>query len=173
MLQQREQGCAILLVSEDLDELLALSDRIAVMYEGEIVSTLCQQDYDLETIGLMMTGSYHHPDPTPDHRLDDTPPDDSCIESENAGGVASTASEFEQLGSASLTPSRVEDKEGGSLESERAESETLTPSSRRRWEGDEGGGSLDPESRQTPESEKDRVLRKVLGDKYKNQGGGK
>ena len=143
-----------------------------------------------------MTGSYHHPDPTPDHRLDDTPPDDSCIESENAGGVASTASGSDQLGSTPLTPSRVENKEGGSLESERAESETLTPSSRRRWEGDEGGGSfdsdssgstsftpsgvrdedsgsLDPESPQTPESEKDRVLRKVLGDKYKNQGGGK
>ncbi len=35
LLQQREQGCAILLVSEDLDELLALSDRIAVMYEAK------------------------------------------------------------------------------------------------------------------------------------------
>ena len=55
LLQQREQGCAILLVSEDLDELLALSDRIAVMYEGEVVNTLCQEDFDLETIGLMMT----------------------------------------------------------------------------------------------------------------------
>ncbi len=63
LLQQREQGCAILLVSEDLDELLALSDRIAVMYEGEIVSTLCQEEFDLDTIGLMMTGSYQNPTP--------------------------------------------------------------------------------------------------------------
>ena len=178
LLQQREQGCAILLVSEDLDELLALSDRIAVMYEGEIVSTLCQEEFDLETIGLMMTGSYQNPDPTSDHRLDDTPPNGSYYETEGVGSAASTPSQD------CLRPgcsSQVGSKEGGSLESEGAESESLTPSSRRRWEGDEGGGSFNSteEKPTTPddpilgESEKERVLRKVLGDKYKNQGGGK
>ncbi|NLW71945.1 MAG: ABC transporter ATP-binding protein [Chloroflexi bacterium] len=57
LLEERTQGSAILLVSEDLDELLSLSDRIAVMYEGEIVGTLNQKDADINTIGLMMTGS--------------------------------------------------------------------------------------------------------------------
>lgn len=56
LLNEREQGCAILLVSEDLDELLSLSDRIAVMYEGEIVGLLDAKDADLNTIGLMMMG---------------------------------------------------------------------------------------------------------------------
>ena len=37
LLQQRETGAAILLISEDLDEIFALSDRIAVMYEGRIM----------------------------------------------------------------------------------------------------------------------------------------
>jgi simple sugar transport system ATP-binding protein len=57
LLNQREQGCAILLVSEDLDELLSLSDRIAVMYEGQIVGVLCSEDFDITQIGLMMTGT--------------------------------------------------------------------------------------------------------------------
>lgn len=57
LLQQRQQGCAILLVSEDLDELLALSDRIAVMYEGEIAGLLCSEEFDINRIGLMMTGT--------------------------------------------------------------------------------------------------------------------
>ena len=57
LLEERTQGSAILLVSEDLDELLSLSDRIAVIYEGEIVGTLNQKDADINTIGLMMTGS--------------------------------------------------------------------------------------------------------------------
>jgi simple sugar transport system ATP-binding protein len=151
LLQQREQGCAILLVSEDLDELLALSDRIAVMYEGEIVSTLCQEEFDLDTIGLMMTGSYQNPDSTPPDQLDESLiplHEEERLESGEGGGSSGS----EEAGSVSLTPSRVDD---------------------------DGGGSLDPESYPTPddaipgESEKERVLRKVLGDKYKNQGGGK
>src|SRR5690606_31162708 len=57
LLNQRAQGCAILLVSEDLDELLSLSDRIAVMYEGHVVGTICSGDFDINQIGLMMTGT--------------------------------------------------------------------------------------------------------------------
>ena len=37
LIEQRKEGAAILLISEDLDEILALSDRIAVMYEGQIM----------------------------------------------------------------------------------------------------------------------------------------
>ncbi len=54
LLAQREAGAAILLSSEELEELFALSDRIVVMYEGEIVGEVTE--HDTEAIGLMMTG---------------------------------------------------------------------------------------------------------------------
>lgn len=56
LMQQRSDGVAILLISEDLDEILALSDRIAVMYEGEIVGVVHRDDAHMETLGLMMAG---------------------------------------------------------------------------------------------------------------------
>jgi general nucleoside transport system ATP-binding protein len=55
LLEQRATGVAILLISEELDELLALSDRICVIYEGRIVGEV--GDDDVERLGLMMTGS--------------------------------------------------------------------------------------------------------------------
>jgi len=45
-----------LLISEDLDEILALSDRIAVIYEGEIMGIVPADEADVEEIGLMMAG---------------------------------------------------------------------------------------------------------------------
>lgn len=57
LLEEREQGGAVLLVSEDLEELLSLSDRVAVMYEGEVVGVLNQKDAEINKVGLMMTGS--------------------------------------------------------------------------------------------------------------------
>lgn len=54
LLQQREAGAAILLSSEELEEILALSDRVLVLYEGEIVGDLTHSD--MQEIGLMMTG---------------------------------------------------------------------------------------------------------------------
>lgn len=57
LLEQRASGVGILLISEDLDELLMLSDRIAVMYEGEIAGEVSADDADLERIGLMMGGT--------------------------------------------------------------------------------------------------------------------
>ena len=56
LLQQRDKGTAVLLISEDLDELLEVSDRIAVMFEGQIVGVVPTDDADLDTIGLMMAG---------------------------------------------------------------------------------------------------------------------
>lgn len=56
LLSQREKGTAVLLVSEDLEEILQLSDRIAVMYSGEIMGILPADRADLETIGMMMAG---------------------------------------------------------------------------------------------------------------------
>lgn len=56
LLAQREQGVGILLISEDLDEILTLSDRIAVIYEGQIVEELPAEEADAEHIGLLMAG---------------------------------------------------------------------------------------------------------------------
>lgn len=56
LLKQRAAGCAILLISEELEELLAMSDRIAVLYNGEIVGTLSQEEATPEKLGLLMTG---------------------------------------------------------------------------------------------------------------------
>jgi general nucleoside transport system ATP-binding protein len=54
----REKGTSVLLISEDLDEVLQLSDRVAVLYEGEIVGTLAAADAERGTIGMMMAGSH-------------------------------------------------------------------------------------------------------------------
>ncbi len=56
LIEQRSAGVAVLLISEDLDEILALSDRIAVIYEGKIVGILDRKDADVETLGMMMAG---------------------------------------------------------------------------------------------------------------------
>jgi simple sugar transport system ATP-binding protein len=57
LLEQRRQGTAILLISEELDELLALSDRIAVISEGRIMGVMPTEEADIEEIGMMMTGA--------------------------------------------------------------------------------------------------------------------
>jgi len=56
LLQKRDEGCAVLLVSTELDEILELSDRIAVMYRGKIVETLMAEDATKEGLGLLMAG---------------------------------------------------------------------------------------------------------------------
>jgi simple sugar transport system ATP-binding protein len=56
LLEQRDRGAAILLISEDLDEILELSDRIAVIYEGEIMGILPASEADTEQLGLLMAG---------------------------------------------------------------------------------------------------------------------
>ena len=56
LLYERDIGTAILLISEDLDEIRALSDRIAVMYEGRIVGEVENVDVEFEQLGLLMTG---------------------------------------------------------------------------------------------------------------------
>jgi simple sugar transport system ATP-binding protein len=57
LLEQRKAGTAILLISEELEELLALCDKIAVIYEGEIMGEIVGDDADINRIGLMMTGT--------------------------------------------------------------------------------------------------------------------
>lgn len=56
LLEQRAEGTAVLLISEELEELLSLSDRIAVMFDGRIMGTVDAETANIEEIGLMMTG---------------------------------------------------------------------------------------------------------------------
>lgn len=63
ILEQREQGTGIVLLSEDLDEITDLSDRILVLYEGEFVYETTPEAADRERLGIEMTGG----------RVDDEP----------------------------------------------------------------------------------------------------
>jgi ABC-type uncharacterized transport system ATPase subunit len=56
LLHERERGAAILLISEDLDEIFALSDRIAVIYEGMIMGEVPAHEASREQVGLWMSG---------------------------------------------------------------------------------------------------------------------
>lgn len=56
LLLQRDSGTAVLLISEDLDELFSLSDRIAVMYEGVIMGLFRREETDVQTLGFLMAG---------------------------------------------------------------------------------------------------------------------
>jgi len=56
LVEMRDHGCAILLISADLDETLALSDRIAVIYEGKIVAMRERTETNELELGLLMTG---------------------------------------------------------------------------------------------------------------------
>lgn len=58
LLEQKRQGKAIILLSENLDETLSLSDRIAVIYEGQIVGAVAAKESDRREIGLMMAGGH-------------------------------------------------------------------------------------------------------------------
>jgi len=56
LVEERDKGKAVLLVSLELDEILALSDRIAVMYDGKIVDTLDRCDATEQKLGILMAG---------------------------------------------------------------------------------------------------------------------
>jgi ABC-type uncharacterized transport system ATPase subunit len=57
LLEKREQGLAVLLVSEDLEEIFELCDRIAVMYEGRFMGVVPAESATMEEVGLMMAGA--------------------------------------------------------------------------------------------------------------------
>ncbi len=65
IVQKREEGCAVLLVSPELDEILELSDRIAVMYRGRIVGMLNADEATKEEVGLLMAGITPEPGAKP------------------------------------------------------------------------------------------------------------
>ncbi len=57
LIEKRDEGVAVLRVSVELDEIMALSDRIAVMYEGQIVDTVSADKVSREELGLLMAGA--------------------------------------------------------------------------------------------------------------------
>jgi len=73
LVQARDQGAAVLLISAELDEIMTLSDRIAVMYKGRILETLDAATATRERLGLLMAGVLHgddarsHADPAAQH----------------------------------------------------------------------------------------------------------
>jgi ABC-type uncharacterized transport system ATPase subunit len=56
IIDKRDEGCAVLLVSPELDEILSLSDRIAVMYKGQILAVMPAGEATKERLGLLMAG---------------------------------------------------------------------------------------------------------------------
>jgi ABC-type uncharacterized transport system ATPase subunit len=56
VIEKRDDGCAVLLVSTELDEVMQLSDRIAVMYRGKILDILDADNVSKELLGLLMAG---------------------------------------------------------------------------------------------------------------------
>jgi simple sugar transport system ATP-binding protein len=57
LIEERGKGAAVLVISEDLDEVLALSDRIAVMSEGRMLAVMDRDEATIQRIGLLMAGS--------------------------------------------------------------------------------------------------------------------
>jgi simple sugar transport system ATP-binding protein len=56
LIEQRRNGTAIMMISEDLDEVMALSDRIAVIFEGQIMGIVPRDAATPEKLGLLMAG---------------------------------------------------------------------------------------------------------------------
>src|SRR5690606_34213109 len=63
IVEARDRGCAVLLISSELDEIGALSDVISVIYEGRIVETQPAEWMDLARLGFLMAGG--HPEAAP------------------------------------------------------------------------------------------------------------
>ena len=56
ILKEKEAGKAVMVVSAELSEVMSLSDKIAVMYEGEIVGVLNREEATEEKLGILMAG---------------------------------------------------------------------------------------------------------------------
>jgi simple sugar transport system ATP-binding protein len=57
IIEERDNGAAVLFISAELDEIMSLADRIAVMYQGEIVSIHQADQVTKSELGLLMAGS--------------------------------------------------------------------------------------------------------------------
>lgn len=61
IIRMRDEGTAVVLVSSELDEILSLSDRVAVMFDGHVIDVLAIEEADRDTVGLRMAGSMDSP----------------------------------------------------------------------------------------------------------------
>jgi len=59
LVEQRDKNKAVLLISLELDEVMNLADRIAIIFEGKIVGIVDSEDADENKLGLMMAGEIH------------------------------------------------------------------------------------------------------------------
>jgi ABC-type uncharacterized transport system ATPase subunit len=59
LIRLRDEGVAVLVISSELDEIMSITDRIAVMYRGQIVDTVDAASTTREELGLLMAGSKH------------------------------------------------------------------------------------------------------------------
>ena len=71
LLERRAAGAGVLLISEDLDELFEMSDRLAVMHGGQVVGIVDPRTTDRYTVGRMMLGADGHESTDPDDELDE------------------------------------------------------------------------------------------------------
>jgi simple sugar transport system ATP-binding protein len=56
LIKMRDEGTAVFMVSAELDEVMSLSDRVIVMYEGQIMDTVPAEEATREQLGLLMAG---------------------------------------------------------------------------------------------------------------------
>ncbi|MER3460173.1 MAG: hypothetical protein C4303_03050 [candidate division GAL15 bacterium] len=56
LLEAKARGAGVLLISEDLDEIFAVSDRVGALYEGRFVALVAREETDPETVGAWMAG---------------------------------------------------------------------------------------------------------------------
>ncbi len=56
IVERRDAGCAVVMISDDLDEIMMVADRITVMYEGRVMGVFKKSEFDRERIGLLMGG---------------------------------------------------------------------------------------------------------------------
>ncbi len=64
LVAQRDNGTAVLIISEDLDEIMTICDRVLVMYEGTIIGSADPRVNTREEIGMLMAGVRSGPPPT-------------------------------------------------------------------------------------------------------------
>ena len=74
IVQKRDEGAAVLIVSTELEEVIALGDRIAVMFQGTIVDILDPSEATFERLGLLMGGAHPEEDRSPRRRSRWPPP---------------------------------------------------------------------------------------------------
>jgi simple sugar transport system ATP-binding protein len=84
--QQADAGKVVVLISSELDELMEISDRIGVMYNGQLVAVMPRAETDLETLGSLMLGGKALPrTPSPETTLTPLPPSPIAM---GEGGIA-------------------------------------------------------------------------------------